>query len=156
MDRRIAMALYLAGALSSAPLVADPPAAVMTIVREPDIKWSADPTIAGLQTAVVAGDPKVAGQPYVIRVKFAPGAMSPPHFHPETRYIVVLRGTWWVGAGPKWDRDATTPLPAGSFVVHHANHIHYDGAKTEEVELQITGVGPSAMVRVDAAGRPLE
>ena len=32
--------------------------------------------------------------------------MSPPHFHPEERYIAVLKGTWWVGAGPKWDRNA--------------------------------------------------
>jgi quercetin dioxygenase-like cupin family protein len=155
MDRRIAMALYVAGVLTSAPLAADPPTDVMTVIRERDIQWRADPTIPGLQTAVVAGDPAVAGEVYVIRVKFAPGTMSPPHFHPETRYVVVLRGTWWVGAGPTWDRDATTPLPAGSFVVHYANHIHYDGAKTEEVELQITGVGPTAMVRVDAAGRPL-
>lgn len=59
--------------------------------------------------------------------------MSPPHFHPEERYIAVLKGTWWVGAGPKWDRSATTPVPAGSFVVHHPNKIHYDGAKDEEL-----------------------
>jgi quercetin dioxygenase-like cupin family protein len=142
--------------LASSAIVADPPADVMTVVREQDIRWQPEPAIPGLQTAVVAGDPRVAGQPYVIRVKFAPGTFSPPHFHPETRYIVVLKGTWWVGAGPKWDRDTTTPLPPGTFVVHHAEHIHFDGAKTEEVVLQITGMGPSAMVRVDEAGRPLK
>src|SRR5438874_10023122 len=42
----------------------------------------------------------------------------------------------------KWDKEATTPLPAGSFVVHHANQIHYDGAKDEEVIVQIMGIGP--------------
>jgi quercetin dioxygenase-like cupin family protein len=89
-----------------------------------------------------------------VRVKFAPGTFSPPHFHPEARYVVVLKGTWWVGAGPKWDREATTPLPAGSFVVHHAGQIHYDGAKTEEVIVQIIGVGPTGLVRVDETGRP--
>jgi hypothetical protein len=40
----------------------------------------------------------------------------------------------------------------GSFVVHHANQIHYDGAKDEEVVLQIMGVGPSATIAVDEAG----
>ena len=49
----------------------------------------------------------------------------------------------------KWDRDATTPLPAGSFVVHHAGHVHYDGAKDKEVIVQITGIGPSGLVRID-------
>ena len=63
MDRRIAMALYLAGALSAAPLVADPPADVMTIVREQDIKWSADPTIPGLQTASSPGIPRSRASP---------------------------------------------------------------------------------------------
>ena len=154
MNHPCAAALCAALCLASLPIGADPPASAMTIVREPDIHWLAEPSIPGLQSAIVAGDPRVAGQPYVIRVKFAPGSFSPPHFHPETRYIAVLRGTWWVGAGPSGDREATTPLPAGSFVVHHAGQVHYDGAKTEEVVLQITGVGPTAMVRVDAAGRP--
>ena len=154
MNRWLGNALLSGGLLASSLIAADPPADTMAIVRAADLHWTKEPSIPGLETAVVAGDPRVAGQPYVVRVKFAPGAMSPPHFHPETRYIVVLRGTWWVGAGPRWDRDATTPLPAGTFVVHHANHVHYDGAKAEEVELQITGIGPSAMIRVDEAGKP--
>ena len=104
----------------------------------------------------LACDPRVAGEPYVMRVKFAPGTFSTPHFHPAERYIVVLKGTWWVGAGPRWDREATTPLPAGSFVVHHAGQVHYDGAKTDEVIVQIAGVGPGTAVRVDEAGRPLQ
>src|SRR5205814_2309077 len=72
----------------------------------------------------------------------------------ETRYIVVLKGTWWIGSGPKWDKENTTPVPAGSFVVHHANQIHYDGAKDEEVVLQIMGIGPSATIPVDESGQP--
>ena len=82
--------------------------------------------------------------------------MSPPHLHPEERQIVVLKGTWWVGSGPKWDREATTPLPAGSFVVHHPNQIHYDGAKDEEVIVQISGVGTNATTLVDESGKPKE
>jgi quercetin dioxygenase-like cupin family protein len=154
MTRWLVLALPAAGLLGSAPIAADPPAEVMRIVRAEDVHWQPEPSMPGLETAVIAGDPRVAGQTYVVRVKFAPGSFSPPHFHPETRYVVVLKGTWWVGAGPKWDREATTPLPAGSFVVHHAGHIHYDGAKAEEVVLQITGVGPTGLVRVDEAGRP--
>jgi quercetin dioxygenase-like cupin family protein len=81
-----------------------------------------------------------------------PGVMSAPHFHPEERYVVVLKGTWWVGSGPKWDRNATTPVSEGSFAVHHANKVHYDGAKDEEVIVQITGIGPSGTSLVNEAG----
>jgi len=145
------MLLALAGAVLPAS-AADPDPATMVIKRDADIVWNENPIAPGLKTAVVFGDPSKPGI-YVVRVRFAPGTMSPPHFHPEARYIVVLKGTWWVGAGPKWDRNATTPVPAGSFVVHHPEKIHYDGAKDEEVTLQITGVGPSATKLVDESGQ---
>ena len=148
----VVAALACAGGFAAVAL-ADPPADVMQIVRDADVKWTSSQFGAGLQTAVLAGNPSQPG-PYVVRVKFAPGTMSPPHFHPETRYILVLKGTWWVGAGPKWDRDATTAVSAGSLVVHHSNKIHYDGAKDEEVVLQIVGVGPSATTPVDESGQP--
>jgi len=148
----VAAVLACAGSFPAVAL-ADPPADVMEIIREGDIKWAQGPFGAGLQIAVLAGDPAQPGT-YVLHAKFAPGTMSPPHFHPETRYIQVLKGTWWVGAGPNWDRDATTPVPAGSFVVHHPNQIHYDGAKDEEVVLQIVGFGPSGTTPVDESGQP--
>ncbi len=154
MKRWLALALPAAALLVSLPLAADPPLGVMRIVRAEDVHWQPDPAAPGLESAVIEGDPRVAGKPYVVRVRFAPGTFSPPHFHPETRYVVVLKGTWWVGAGPKWDRSATTPLPPGSFVVHHGGHVHYDGAKDEEVIVQIAGIGPTGLVRVDENGRP--
>jgi len=140
----------------ASPLLADPPTAVMNIMRESDLQFSPSKVVPGAANAVVWGNPATAGQLYIVRNRFSPGAFSPPHFHPETRYITVLKGTWWVGSGPKFDKDATTPVPAGSTVVHHANQIHWDGAKDEEVVVQIMGVGPSATVRVDEGGRPLQ
>jgi quercetin dioxygenase-like cupin family protein len=140
----------------ASPLLADPPTAVMNIMRESDLQFSPSKVVPGAGNAVVWGNPATAGQLYIVRNRFSPGAFSPPHFHPETRYITVLKGTWWVGSGPKFDKDATTPVPAGSTVVHHANQIHWDGAKDEEVVVQIMGVGPSATVRVDEGGRPLQ
>jgi len=145
--------LVLVLAATASLAAADPDPAVMSLTRETDIRWVESPSTPGLKSAVLYGNPPMPG-PYVIRVRFAPGTMSSPHFHPEERQIVVLKGTWWVGSGPKWDRDATTPLPAGSFVVHHANQIHYDGAKDEEVIVQISGVGTNATTRVDETGKP--
>lgn len=133
--------------------LADPPADVMQIIRPADIKYVPSRFGPNFPIALLAGDPTQPGS-YVARVKFPPGFMSPPHFHRETRYILVLKGTWWVGAGPSGNKDATFPVPAGSLVVHHGNKIHYDGAKDEEVELQILGIGPSVTTNVDAAGQP--
>ena len=138
------MKAILALALAATPLfaLADPDPSVMTLIREADIKWVENPTVPGLRSAVLYGSPPKPG-PYVIRVRFPPGTFSPPHFHPEERQIVVLKGTWWVGAGPKWDRDGMTPVSVGSMAVHHPNKVHYDGAKDEEAILQLIGVGPS-------------
>jgi quercetin dioxygenase-like cupin family protein len=105
-------------------------------------QWSEYPGIAGVQYMLVEGDLNKPG-PYVIRVKFSPGTMSMPHFHPEDRLATVLKGTWWTGIGEKFDPGSTVPLPAGSFMKHPAGEAHYDGAKDEEVILQIVGVGPS-------------
>jgi len=138
----------------SSPLLADPPAQVMNITREGELKFAPSKLVPGISQAVISGNPAKPGEVYVVRNRFSPGTFSPPHFHPETRYITVIKGTWWVGSGPKFDKDATTPVPAGSFVVHHANQIHWDGAKDEEAVVQIMGVGPSATIRVDEAGRP--
>jgi quercetin dioxygenase-like cupin family protein len=149
------MKAFIASALALAPLfaLADPDPSVMAIKREADIKWVENPAAPGLKFALLSGNPPAPG-PYVIRVRFAPGAMSPPHLHPEERQIVVLKGTWWVGAGPKWDRENLSPVPAGGFVVHHANQIHYDGARDEEVIVQISGNGTNATTLVNEAGNP--
>jgi quercetin dioxygenase-like cupin family protein len=150
MTRHIVLALCVASPVA----FADPPADIMKITREADVKFIPSPIVPGVASAVISGDPKNPGEPYVVRNRFSPNTFSPPHFHPETRYIVVLKGTWWVGTGTDWDKSKTTPVPAGSFVVHHPNKIHWDGAKDEEVILQITGVGPSATVLVDDRGQP--
>jgi len=139
-------------ALSGSARAADLDSSVMLVKREADLVWAANPLVPGIKTAVLLGNPAEPG-PYVIRVRFSPGTMSPPHFHPEERQIVVLKGTWWAGTGPTWDKEATLPMPPGSFAVHHPGKVHYDGAKDEEVTVQISGIGPSGTKLVDEAGR---
>jgi quercetin dioxygenase-like cupin family protein len=110
-------------------------------------EWKDVPGGHGVQMAVVSGDPTKAGV-YVIRVKFPPGIMSAPHFHPEDRHAVVLRGTWFTGTDDSWDPDRTVPLTPGSYMKHPAGAVHYDGAKGEEVIVQIAGFGPTGTTEV--------
>jgi hypothetical protein len=116
------------------------PAAV--VYKLPDqIKWS-EPTPAGSQNAVMAGDPSKPGL-YVVLNKWLKGNhFSRPHFHPNDRFITVISGTWWVGTGPKFDPANTVPMPAGSFVTHFGKQVHWDGAKDEDAVLLIVGEGP--------------
>lgn len=107
-----------------------------------DERWEDYPGIPGIGFMKVYGDP---GQPgvYVIRVRFRPGVMSMPHYHPEDRLATVLKGTWWTGTGDNFAPDATQPVRAGGYMLHPAGKAHFDGAKDEEVVLQLAGVGPS-------------
>ncbi len=98
-------------------------------------------TSSGAMESVLVGDPAKAGW-YIILVKWLPHRMSRPHYHPNDRFATVISGTWWVGTGPKYNPDGTTGLPPGSFVTHYGKQIHYDGAKDQEVMLEIAGMGP--------------
>ena len=110
-------------------------------IKMPDqIKWVENAN--GGANAVLFGDPSKPGL-YITFTKWHAGHMSRPHFHPNDRYITVLSGTWWVGTGTKFDPDSTKPIPAGSFVTHYGKEIHYDGAKGEDVVLEILGEGPA-------------
>ena len=117
-------------------------------VTPEEVKWMDRPGYEGVKFAAIQGDPSKPGV-YVVRVKFSPGAMTRPHWHPEDRFVTVLQGTWWAGEGDSFDPDKTTPLKAGSFMMHPAKAHHYDGARDEEVIVQIIGVGPSATTLVD-------
>ena len=133
-------------ALFGAALAADLNPAAVVYTLPDNIDWKQ--TSPGSQQAVLAGDPSKPGV-YVVMNKWLPNNMSRPHFHPNDRFITVLKGTWWMGTGTTFDPAGTTPVPAGTFVTHFGKQIHYDGAKDEEVVLLITGEGPATSTRVD-------
>lgn len=110
-------------------------------IKLPDeIHWVANP--GGSETAVLFGDPAQPGL-YVVLNKWKAHRNSKPHSHPNDRYITVISGTWWVGTGTHYDLENLQPLPAGSFVTHFGNEVHYDGAKDGDTVLQIVGFGPA-------------
>lgn len=96
----------------------------------------------GMKQAYLYGHPSKPGL-YVIRLRFPPGVMSRPHSHPDDRIAVVLKGTWWTGVGDKFDPASTKPVGVGGYMMHPKGEMHYDGAKDEEVILQMIGIGPS-------------
>ena len=94
------------------------------------------------------------GEPgmYVMRITFAAGSGTKPHFHDQARYITVIEGTWWVALGPEastYAPDKMRPLKPGSFIYEPPNGVHYDEARDEDVTVQITGVGPVKTTRLE-------
>jgi hypothetical protein len=117
-------------------------------VTPEQLKWTPDPEGMGFASAVVEGDPTKPGI-YIIHVKFPPYVMSRPHFHDETRYATVIKGTWYTGEGDNFTPNSTVGLKPGSFMKHPAKTRHFDGAKGEEVIIQLMGMGPSTTTKVD-------
>ncbi len=139
------VSMFLGIILAAASLFGQQDNKAFVRVAPEDVKWVKDTD--GVERATMAGDPAKEGL-YVIRIKFPPGIMSRPHYHREDRFAVVLKGTWWTGTGTEFAPDKTVPLKVGSFMKHPAGENHFDGAKNEEVILQIVGYGPSTTVRV--------
>jgi quercetin dioxygenase-like cupin family protein len=140
-----ATALWIgsAGAVELDPKVLD--------FKLPDqLKWRDPLGVSGVNQAILQGDPSKPGL-YVVLNRFKPGNFSRPHFHPNDRFITVVKGTWWVATGNKFDPELTVPMPAGSFVTHFAKQVHGDGAKDEEAWVLIVGEGPATTPQVEPA-----
>jgi len=99
----------------------------------------------GPDVAVIAGDPTKEGF-YVIRVRFAAGTSSAPHYHPNDRHVTVISGVWYTGTGSQVDWSKTVPLYPGSYMMHPGGAVHYDGAMEQEVIVEIKGMGPAPSI----------
>ena len=115
------------------------------------IKWG-PVSPAGAQQAVLFGDPSKPGL-YGVLNKWTKGNhFSKPHFHPNDRFITVVKGTWWVATGNKYDPETQmVPMPTGSFVTHFGKEVHWDGSKDEEAWVLIVGEGPATNTPVEMA-----
>ena len=147
--RRILQATVLAALFVTFGSVctADLNPAALAFKLPAQIPWVESPS--GAATYNLVGDPGKPGW-YAYLNKWHPHHMSRPHFHQFDRYVTVLSGTWWVGTGTKYDPDSTVAMPAGTFVTHFGKQVHYDGAKDEEVILEIVGMGPATSTPAEA------
>lgn len=104
-----------------------------------DMQWEGT---GGQRHVNLIGDPAKPGL-YIRLAKWLPGNYSRPHFHDIERYFYVVSGTWWVSSSKTYDPATTYPMTTGTFVTHHANTVHFDGANEKEdgTILEI-GVGP--------------
>jgi quercetin dioxygenase-like cupin family protein len=129
-----------------------PPAHV--VVSPDQVKWGpAPPSLpAGVQLAVLEGDPAKAGE-FTMRGKFPDGYKIPPHWHPTDERIVVLEGTFGMSVGEKFDPATGHELPVGSYAMMPKGVRHFAWAKGDTV-IQVSGMGPFEINYVNPADDP--
>jgi quercetin dioxygenase-like cupin family protein len=101
----------------------------------------------GMEMAVVRGDPSVAEQPYVLRLRLPDGYRFPPHWHPVPENVTVLEGTFHLGMGERRDASRIERYRPGDHLFIEAQHPHFGGASGRTV-LQLHGPGPFEIVTV--------
>src|SRR5207237_154685 len=92
----------------------DHPAGAHKVTTPEKIAWTHPPNFpTGFDLAVVDGDPSKEGL-FTIRIKGVDGAMVPPHWHPNDEHLTVIKGTFLLGTGEKFDKATLQALPSGS------------------------------------------
>ena len=96
---------------------------------------------------VVSGYPDKPGAPFVIRMQNDENQVVPPHWHPEDEHIVIIKGTWYLGAGDTYDRAALQEMKEGDYALVPKKMRHFGWSKGETI-VQIHGIGPFKIIPV--------
>lgn len=94
----------------------------------------------GRQRAQLIGDSGGEGA-WVDRVRIPGGTRLRAHTHPHDELATVIQGTWYVGAGARFDPAKLKAYPAGSFVMIPAGVPHFVATKEKPVIVQLNGTG---------------
>src|SRR5438445_379434 len=89
----------------------------------------------------VSGDPAKSGAPYVIRIHAEAGYIIMPHAHPEDENIVVVKGSWALGMGDRFNRDTLKPMEVGDYGFASKKTAHFALSRTDTI-IQVHGIGP--------------
>ena len=109
------------------------------IVHFGDLKWT--PIIKGCDLAAVDGDANAEGAPFGVRLRCVDGAKIPAHWHPTDENVTVLKGTFLVGMGEKFDEAKMQTMNVGNFVSVPKEMRHFAMSKGETI-VQVHGAGP--------------
>jgi hypothetical protein len=126
----------------------------MTLVPSAEVQWKDGPASLprGVKVALLEGDPAQTGV-FTMRLKFPDGTQVLPHWHTQTEHATVIAGVLHIGMGEKFDRQATRPMPAGSFGFWPAGTRHFAWMEGETI-LQLHGQGPWTLTYVNPADDP--
>ena len=64
-----------------------------------------------------------------------------PHTHPVDENIVVLKGSWALGMGERFNRDTLEPMEVGDYGFAAKQMTHFALSKSDTI-IQVHGIGP--------------
>jgi quercetin dioxygenase-like cupin family protein len=114
-------------------------AASHMIVRSADLKWTA--VMKGCEITQVSGDPNTDGSQFVLRLRCTDGTKIPAHWHPTDENVTVIKGTFLIGQGEKFDETKLATMKVGDFVSMPKEMRHFAMSKGESI-VQVHGAGP--------------
>jgi len=144
---------------ATAPQVAAP---THFVVTPSQVKWTDPPAgvVRGtpsveagspLRYALIEGDPMKAGVPFTIRLGCSDGYKAAPHWHPTDENIVVLKGTFGLGTGDRFDTTGMQDIPTGGYGFM-PRQMHHFGLCKGETDILVYGVGPFRINWIGASG----
>jgi anti-sigma factor ChrR (cupin superfamily) len=108
-------------------------------VTPDQVRWFTPPYYSdGRKRAQLFGDSSKGGR-WVDRVQIPSGKRILAHTHPQDELVTVIEGTWYLGAGEKFDAAKLKGYPAGSFIVIPAGVPHFVTTKEGGAIVQLSG-----------------
>jgi hypothetical protein len=128
--------------------------AMPALHRGDGLKWEDGPSSLppGAKIAVLEGNPAKAG-PFVFRVKVPDGYRIPPHTHPKHERVTIIKGTFHLGMGERFDVTRGERLPAGAYGMWPPGMKHYVWVEGETI-VQFHGDGPWTINYLNPADDP--
>ena len=128
----------------------DKPLGIIQLTPD-EIHWGTRPTSQSpLEVVVLAGDPNKAVL-YTVRIKIPANFKVEPHWHHKDRMVSIISGTLHYGYGDTFDEAKMRALPSGSFFTEPAKQPHFAWAKSGDVIVQVTAVGPTGTTHVKSS-----
>jgi len=157
MFRPLSAIVIVAGATAAAPAVAQEMpyrGEGHVFVHPEDLVWGEVGSMAGeARIAVIEGD-LGAAEPFTFRLRLPPDYVIAPHVHPAYERVTVIRGTLHFAHGDSFDREATTPLRAGSVAIMAPGAPMFGYTEDAETVIQLHGTGPWGIEYIDDADDP--
>lgn len=125
-----------------------------TMINLHQLEWIEGPSSLppGAKFTVIEGDLSKAG-PFTARIQLPANYEIPAHWHPAVEHVTVLKGSFYMGAGEKLDKNKGTRLEVGGFAVMPIGFRHF-AYTTEAAVIQLHGIGPWDITYVNSADDP--
>lgn len=154
----LAMTLASQGSIAQAQAAGGPMQIMVATPQQLSITQSASKTVgvsqvSGQSAEMLYGDPTKAGL-YTVLLRLEPHKRIMPLSHPDSRFVTVLSGTFYVGFGNTYDETKLNVLPAGGIYTEPANANHFGETRDEPALVAITGYGPSGTNYANPADAP--